>query len=1544
MKAGSLKRALAMFMSLVMLGTETLPALAAEPVTSGAETEAETEVPDIEYASIPCGSLGGDVYGYLYEEGDVVSLCVNDEAPDNPAGKTVSVKIGEAEEIGDYKDKITDIYFLGHISTLEDEVFSGMKSLKNVKIGGEITSIGNYVFKGCTALEELTFEKGTGELAIGYGAFSGCTKLNNVTLPARVAETLGADIDGWSIFSGCTGLGTAGLEEGALYVPKYAFKDAESLVSVTIPSSVTRILPQAFSGCKALSSVTLPAKLQEIGEYAFMGCGIESLSVPGNVTSIDRQAFDGNKSLTTLVFEEGTKELVIGLSAFSGCVRLDNVTIPARISETVGADTHPAFGGCSSLTTAVIEDGAPYVPRCVFYGVESLQNVTIPSGVAKIGNYAFSGCSSLEAISLPAGLLQIGDYAFKGTSLQEVAIPGSVTSIGREAFENIKTLKNVRFEKGKGQLDVDVLAFANCVKLNDVTLPARMADSIGNYYYPVFSGCTALVSAGIEEGATMVPGSAFAKVAALQTVKLPASLEKVGASAFAECTGLSKVSYAGTKSKEEIKAASGENNEALWEADWEIAEPEPEPSPVSSYSYTFYNDFGADGLGYSEDLNYHIPVERYTALFGNKGTNIFAVFDDAWGGSCYGLSSTSALFNEKNNGVNASDYQAGAESVSQLNLSKVVDYDASDDTPAELKTDLRKFIEAMQISQCDDRVQYCISLDSDPEEIIRCMEEDGRPLIIGLFGEVDGQPAGHAVLAYDLKKTTAVPGYRLYIYDSNWPGQVRFITIEEREFATADGEPAYKYYNWRYDLMEAGTENSIEWSSNGGAISYVPYDVYSAVWFDGGDYDEEEWAKKLMGSGEWTDLDEFIFTNFYDWDEHAASLPNPDRDLTAEEEAELRAYMNGETDAISTELQWRCKSYCRWRCKGRLNWRCKGRLNWRCKMNCIPIRVKSSDYKLTDSENKELLSVTDGKIASSTENAFAGTGMGFIAGRTYAGRNVETVYAPAGERNLSLTKASASGLDFVAADGELLMEVKTDARKAAFDLEEDKNLYYVRLDLASGQKLDLAFTDVDVNGRERKITISGNGFGKEAVVSVSGNGVDVENLEDPTLSIDGTPATLEDLEELFERKTIKETLVPGIELTDMWQSYDYTGAKIKPDLKVVDYRGGEAYVLAEGVDYSVAYGTNKEGTGTVQIKGKGNYAGKSKLVSFDIIKPAVSENEVADLSGAKIGTISPLTFNGKEQQPATIVLKLKGEKSGTSYSWNEASGRYEKDGVAIPAAVTFSNNMRKGSATIALTGKNGKVIRRNFKIMAADIDSVSADSILPVGWAVKPEEVKVEFRLGDSYVLTAGQDYKIKYSVNEKDGKITLSGKGNFKGTKTLSYAVAPLGIISDHIIVDAVNGKAGKVKVMVVDDAGNAMNKKFYSYKLLREDGTELKAGDMLKDETIRVIVTGTEKSKGMVDFGSGVTATVNVRGTSLAKNIKAAGASVDYLGRPIKAEDLGAALFKGDPVYGVDYRVVGFKNNAKKGTMTVVLSSMGDFYSGTATVKIKIKAKSLN
>ena len=411
------------------------------------------------------------------------------------------------------------------------------------------------------------------------------------------------------------------------------------------------------------------------------------------------------------------------------------------------------------------------------------------------------------------------------------------------------------------------------------------------------------------------------------------------------------------------------------------------------------------------------------------------------------------------------------------------------------------------------------------------------------------------------------------------------------------------------------------------------------------------------------------------------------------------------------------------------------------------------------------------------------------------------------------------------------------------------------------------------------------------------------------------------------------------------ETYGFTGKRIKPAIRVFD---GDTE-LAQSTDYTVSYtGKNKIGEiNKVEVKGKGNYAGKSAMATFTIVDPRADipeADQAGSVSKVKLSE-KKFTYDGTAHYPSTITVTLK-DKSEIVYTYDEIVGCYTTNSEK-KVGLSVANNVNKGTATVSAIGSDGKVKRAAFKIEAMEIaDAVF--TIEAVDWAVKAATPKITAVL-NGMELVAGQDYKVSFRAKEAGegkGVAKISGKGNFKGKHAdVTYSVNHLELTEDNIFINAIiNAKA---KVSVVDGAGNTVNSKTYSYTIQDEDGKGKGIKEKLPAGEYSFIVNVTDKGKNQMTADDGVT--VNV---TLGQSIKKVKVKVDknffktYTGEPITldASDFGPGkIVVGELKYGTDFEIVGYKNNVKKGTMTVTVQGIGT-YSGTKTFKVKIKAKSLD
>ena len=292
-------------------------------------------------------------------------------------------------------------------------------------------------------------------------------------LPAIASEGLSYSVNYDKKTCTITGIGTC--KDADLFIPptidgyevttigRDAFKNLNTLKSVTLCDDIQSIEEWAFMGCSKLMNVTFPKKLLRIGLGAFWGCSsIKNIDIPSSVKTIHSHAFRYCRSLTSVSLPSSLE--TISSEMFESCEKLSSIKLP------------------SMLTT--IEDNA-------FKGCCSLGKVEIPVLLQSVGNSAFMNCTSLVSISMPNTLHTIGESAFEGcTALFDFSHAPfrteRVTSIGNRAFFGCRNLTYVTSKVSS----IGAGAFSNCEKLNDFRMNAGLTE-IGS---KAFSGCKNLSS------------------------------------------------------------------------------------------------------------------------------------------------------------------------------------------------------------------------------------------------------------------------------------------------------------------------------------------------------------------------------------------------------------------------------------------------------------------------------------------------------------------------------------------------------------------------------------------------------------------------------------------------------------------------------------------------------------------------------------------------------------------------------------------------------------------------------------------------------------------------------------------------------------------------------------------------------------------------------------------------------------------------------------------------------------------------------------------
>mgnify|MGYP001057716607 FL=1 len=500
----------------------------------------------------------------------------------------IPVTLREAKQPFSKCQQIGQIEWEEGLTKVIDNLFQNMESSLKVDFQNQITEIGNHAFDSSL----ITGITGTNKLVkIGEYAFNSCAGISGkVELPAvteihayafskifatdfEISENITL-IDN-SAFMNCTNLkainkndGVADVDLGNMTklaeIGKQAFAGCSSIVSLRLSGTITKINDSAFSKLTTLANVKFndngEAGTTELGSSVFSGCtNLVEVSTAKNVGIIGSSAFSGCIKLMRLNLAEGLQ--IIKSGAFSGCARLEGA-LPEGVSEkyssasgakvmlpnekavleipgTVTAIEDSAFASCYSADETLQADGEKE-PSDYKIGIKAVHIAGNPAGTT-IGASAFAGCQNLTKLTLGEGVTGLGDSALKDTRLEEITIPstfetGTAKNSPFTSGEN-STLRKVTFADGIQVIPQYFLS--NITTLTKIEIPASV-QKIGDH---AFADCSNLKTVTFKEPAdsklTTIDTSAFEGCSLMTLFKLPEGVTTINASAFKDCKKIS---------------------------------------------------------------------------------------------------------------------------------------------------------------------------------------------------------------------------------------------------------------------------------------------------------------------------------------------------------------------------------------------------------------------------------------------------------------------------------------------------------------------------------------------------------------------------------------------------------------------------------------------------------------------------------------------------------------------------------------------------------------------------------------------------------------------------------------------------------------------------------------------------------------------------------------------------------------------------------------------------------------------------------------------
>ena len=423
------------------------------------------------------------------------------------------IQLGNITEIAAYAfadTQLTSVSLPSSVTYVGDNAFAGtpLSSFSYAPSGN--ATFGNSVFAGCRSLVEI--ELAPNITTMGNFTFSGCIRLTRAVMPA--VTTLGS-----YTFWNTPSLTTAMFDSGATVTGEYTFAafdsaylagpaDRPALRTVTLGSQLKEIGAGAFYNCTNINSISLNGATA-VGNYAFYNVPLASVDGLQSVVTIGNYAFvntrlqslnlnsaktigDGAFTITggkSYTFVEIPSAVTLGVNAFYGGNE-STVNIPLSLT-TVGRG---AFAGSLSLKSFTVDDG-----QKIFF----VNDGVLYRHIDNTGNYglvAYPSAKTAAVYEVLDGTARIEGRAFEGLNARvgKVIMPYTLKTIGERAF----------FDSGVTEYEFKSVAAPSLESEYAPEIDAYFEQNDVNfrgYYYANFENYFVYYSDRVQEGSPSVP-------------------------------------------------------------------------------------------------------------------------------------------------------------------------------------------------------------------------------------------------------------------------------------------------------------------------------------------------------------------------------------------------------------------------------------------------------------------------------------------------------------------------------------------------------------------------------------------------------------------------------------------------------------------------------------------------------------------------------------------------------------------------------------------------------------------------------------------------------------------------------------------------------------------------------------------------------------------------------------------------------------------------------------------------------------------------------
>lgn len=451
-----------------------------------------------------------------------------------------------------YGSKVTEIIVDDTVTTIGNYLFYGHSALEKVTFGSGLTRIGDYAFANCTAFEAQDAEWNCPVTEFGSFAFANCS-IKKAGVPATITK-LGSGVFSGNPVEQISYRATAAAAHTADVVPFSGLADSVD-TTITIADSVTSI--PAFMFYKAeVEKINIGTGVASIGEAAFSGSKTAEVAIPngnaayrvnadGNLYTADNLtivAYLGNHQDAAYTLATGVNTIAAG--AFYGHPFLERMTFDATVIN-IGKE---AFFACDKLESIAVND---FMDEASF-----LAEVTVGENWSGSAEVIFSGLSwdiGVTKGAMTATLYSDGRLAITGSGLMKNWASASAV----DWYSKRNTITKVTFD---GDIQsIGAYAFSGCESLSDCVLP----DSVSNIGQYAFFDCKGITFFRVPDKVTTINTYTFANCTSLYWVDCGLGVQSIEPFAFAGCPTARYIAINGSAAEVKGNAFQGDKNATL---------------------------------------------------------------------------------------------------------------------------------------------------------------------------------------------------------------------------------------------------------------------------------------------------------------------------------------------------------------------------------------------------------------------------------------------------------------------------------------------------------------------------------------------------------------------------------------------------------------------------------------------------------------------------------------------------------------------------------------------------------------------------------------------------------------------------------------------------------------------------------------------------------------------------------------------------------------------------------------------------------------------